>query len=134
MLWANTIEELADKMGVPKDRLKKSFDRYNELCEKGVDKDLGKRRELMVPLDKPPYYAFRFGPAVLVVVGGLKINSNMEVLDEKNKPVPGLYAVGNTSGGKFGVDYPMVLPGTSHGTALTLGYVLGELLAGKEVK
>ncbi len=134
LVEADTPEELAEKMGVPVDTFVKTLKRYNEMCIQGHDDQFGKRKELMIPLNKPPYYAFKFGPAVLVVVGGLKIDSDMEVLDENNKPVPGLFAVGNTSGGKFGVDYPMVLPGTSHGTALTLAYVLGELLAGKEVK
>lgn len=134
LVEADTPEALAEKMGVPVDTFVKTLERYNEMCFQGHDDQFGKRKELMIPLNKPPYYAFKFGPAVLVVVGGLKIDSYMEVLDENNKPIPGLFAVGNTSGGKFGVDYPMVLPGTSHGTALTLAYVLGELLAGKEVK
>ena len=133
LVEADTPEELAAKMGVPKDEFIKTLDRYNRMCKNGKDDQFGKRKELMIPLDTPPYFAFRFGPAVLVVAGGLKVDADMNVLDENNDPVPGLYAVGNTAGGRFGVDYPMVLPGTSHGTALTLGYVLGEILAGKEV-
>ncbi len=65
---------------------------------------------------------------------GLRVDGRCAVLDEKGSPVPGLYAAGNTMGGRYGVDYPMVIPGTSHGTALTFGWLLGEILAGKEGK
>ena len=132
LLWADTIEELADKMGVPKDRLKKSFDRYNELCEKGVDKDLGKRRELMVPLDKPPYGAIKFGSTLLVVVGGLRVNDRLQVINKDLDPIPGLYAVGNAAGGRYGADYPLVIPGNSHGSAMVFGYMAGEFITGKQ--
>ena len=72
--------------------------------------------------------------SVLAVVGGLQVDASCAVLDANRSPIPGLYAVGNTMGGKYGVDYPMVIPGTSHGTALTFGYVLGDVLAGKEIR
>lgn len=133
LVEADTPEELAEKMGVPADEFVKTLNRYNQMCYAGHDDQFGKRKELMIPLDKPPYYALRFGPAVLVVIGGLKVNADMEVLDENGDPVPGLYAVGNAAAGRYGVDYPMVIPGTSHGTALTLGFVTGDILAGKQV-
>ena len=129
VVQADTFEELAEKMDVPAENFLASIHRYNSNCENGTDTDLGKRPELLIPLDKPPYYGLKFGPAVLTVVGGLKVDGRMNVLDAQGEPVSGLYAIGNAAGGRYGVDYPMVIPGNSHGTALTFGYLLGDFLA-----
>ena len=131
---AETPEALAEKMGVPPEAFAATLREYNAMCREGKDTRFGKRRELLMPLDRPPYIGLKFGPAVLAVVGGLRVDGRCSVLDETGSPIPGLYAAGNTMGGRYGVDYPMVIPGTSHGTALTFGYILGEVLAGKPVK
>ena len=133
LVEADTPEELAVKMGIPADEFVKTLNDYNQMCYKGKDEQFGKRKELLLPLDRPPYYALKFGQAVLAVVGGLKVGGNMDVLDENNETVPGLYAIGNAAAGRYGVDYPMVIPGTSHGTALTFGFILGDILAGRPV-
>lgn len=126
---AETIEELAQFIGVPAETLVDTVNRYNHCVQSGCDEDFGKRPELLIALDKPPYYALKFGPAVLSVVGGLKVDCKMNVLDEFGECVDGLFAIGNAAGGRYGVDYPMIIPGNSHGTALTFGYLLGEYLA-----
>ena len=128
---ADTPEELAEKMGVPADVFCATFARYNEIAARGCDEDFGKRKELLIPLDKPPYHAMKFGPALLAVAGGLRVDTEMRVLDENAVPVDGLYAVGNAAGGRYGVDYPILIAGNSHGTAMTFGFLVGETL-GKE--
>lgn len=130
-VMADTPEELAEKMGVDVEGFVRTFRSYNEMCANGRDTEFGKRRELLIPIDKPPYYARQFGPAMLAVVGGVRVDTSMRVLGEGSRPIPGLYAIGNTAGGRYGVDYPMLLPGNSHGTALTFGYLLGRQLCGK---
>ncbi len=126
---ADTPEELGKKMGVDPAVFAETFRRYNEMCAEGKDADFGKRPELLVPLDKPPYYAKKIAVAVLAVVGGVRVDAEMRVLTPERRPIPGLYALGNTAGGRYGVDYPMLIPGNSHGTALTFGYLLGRSLA-----
>ncbi|NLN06960.1 MAG: FAD-binding protein [Firmicutes bacterium] len=116
---ADTIEELAKKMEVPVENLKATVDRYNELYRLGKDLDYGKRSELLTSIEKPPFYALKWGPALLNVHGGVLIDTKMRVLDKDHKPIPGLLAVGNVSGGLYGVDYPLLLNGNSHGRALT---------------
>ncbi|MCL2125266.1 MAG: FAD-dependent oxidoreductase [Oscillospiraceae bacterium] len=128
VVCADTPKELAEKMGVPADAFVAEFERYNDLAAAGKDDDFGKRRELMVPLDVPPYYGMKFGPALLAVAGGLRVDTEMRVLDENGLPVSGMYAIGNAAGGRYGVDYPILIAGNSHGTALTFGYLLGESL------
>ncbi|QPC80941.1 FAD-dependent oxidoreductase [Phototrophicus methaneseepsis] len=123
---ADTLEELAEKIGVPVDTFVATVERYNELVENGKDTDFGKRAELLYPISEAPFYALKFGPALLTVVGGLDIDTNMRVLNAEGNPVPGLYAVGNCSGSLYGEDYPIQIPGNSHGRALTWGYLAGK--------
>ena len=123
---ADTPEELARGMGVPEDAFVQTFGRYNRMAAGGKDEDFGKRRELLIPLDKPPFFGMKFGSALLAVVGGLRVDTKMRVLDEYSSPVRGLYAIGNTAGGRYGVDYPIHVAGNSLGTALTFGFLLGE--------
>ena len=63
--------------------------------------------------------------------GGALIDAKGEVLKEGDEPIPGLYAVGNCSGGLYAVDYPLVINGNSHGRCITFGYDLGRDLATK---
>ncbi len=124
----DTLEELAEKIDVPADNLARSVARYNELYELGEDLDYGKRANLLTRIDKPPYYALKWGPALLNVFGGLLIDTKMRVLNKDREPVPGLFAVGNVSGGFYGVDYPLLLSGNSHGRALTWARSAAETL------
>jgi fumarate reductase flavoprotein subunit len=130
---ADTIEELAAKMKVPADDLKKTVARYNELVKKGVDEDFGKRKELLFPIEKPPFYGGLMKSALLATTSGLRVNTKLEVLDEHDVPLGGLYAVGNVQGDMFAVDYPTVFPGLSHGRCVTFGRIVGLRLAGKEM-
>ena len=116
---ADTLEELARQMEVPAEQLKATVARYNELYEMGEDVDYGKRSELLTSITKPPYYALKWGPALLTVFGGLLTDTRMRVLDKDNKPIPGLYASGNVAGGLYGVDYPLLWNGNSHSRCLT---------------
>lgn len=115
---ADTPEELAVKMDVPVDAFIATVKRYNELHILGKDLDYGKRREMLTSIDKPPYYALKFGPALLNVFGGVLTDIKMHVLDMNQNVIPGLYAVGNVAGGLHGIDYPLLLNGNSHSRAL----------------
>lgn len=130
----NTIEELADALGVT-DEVKANFvaavERYNELCEKGVDEDFGKSPRRMFALKNPPFYAIKDEGSLrfLVTLGGLRTNENAQVLDNDFKIIPGLYAIGNTQGGRFVSDYPTTIAGASHSIACTYGYLTGKFIA-----
>lgn len=129
---SDTIEELAEKIDVPAENLVRTVRRYNELYAQREDTDYGKRANLLTSIDKPPYYALKWGPALLNVFGGLLIDTKMRVLDKDHRPVPGLLAVGNVSGGLYGVDYPLLLSGNSHGRALTWARAAAETLINRE--
>jgi fumarate reductase flavoprotein subunit len=123
---AETLEELADKIEVPKDNFLKTVARYNELAQLGEDLDFGKRAACLTTVEKPTFYAAPLGTALLVTLGGLKINEQLQVLDEEQNVIPGLYAAGNASGSYYANDYCVNLPGNSHGRAFTFGYLAGK--------
>jgi len=121
LIKADTIDDLATKMGVPVDAFKATVKRYNELAGKGVDEDFGKNGEMMTAIDTAPFYAAFNSLALLVVLGGLDVNSSFHVLDTEHKVIPGLFAAGNTAGNFFANDYPVIVPGLSHSRAWTTG-------------
>jgi len=120
---AESIAQLAGLIGVKPEKLCATVDRYNSMVYNKDDTDFGKRPELLFPIKDPPFYASKFGPAMLAVTGGLIVDTRLRVLDADHVPIPGLYAVGNVAGGLYGVDYPTIIPGSSHGRALTWGYL-----------
>ncbi len=127
---AGTIEELASGMGVDAARLTATVARYNELASQGSDDDFGKRSDRLFGVTDPPFYAYPFtDTALLVSMGGLQTTLDFEITDEEDKVIEGLYAVGNTQGGRFLVDYPLSAPGISHGMAITHGMLVGRILA-----
>ncbi len=128
----DTLDALAQKMGVPVEAFKATVARYNELAAKGSDDDYGKNPEMMTAIDTPPYYAAYNPLALLVVLGGLKVNAKLQVLDTANQVIPGLYASGNTAGGFFSNDYPVLAPGLSHSRAWTFGRVAGQNAAAEK--
>lgn len=126
---AETLEELSKWMGIDNDTLENTVAKYNQFCYNKNDRQFGKRPELLFPLEKGPYTALKIGATLLEVVGGLSINTKMEVLDSNRHPIKGLYAVGDTTGGMYGHEYVTTILGNSHGRALTWGYIAAESIA-----
>jgi predicted oxidoreductase len=64
---------------------------------------------------------------MLVCLGGLTVDPyTLNVVDDEWQPIEGLYAAGNAMGGRILVDYPVVVAGISHSTALTYGRIAGQ--------
>ena len=129
---ADSLEELAELIGVPAEALSASVARYNELVENGSDEDFHKQQDFLFPVTEPPFYAAKVGVALLAIVGGLQINNRLQVLDTERKPIEGLYATGNVSGDLYAVDYPINMAGNSNGRCVTWGYLLGRIISGAE--
>lgn len=133
---AETLEELASYLGYEGeavDQFVKSVERYNELCEQGVDEDFGKAADFMLPISEPPFYgsvgdtSSQGGSAVSLA--GLVTDGSYNVLDDNDDPIPGLYAIGNCCGQRYSLTYPGILAGNSIGQAMTNGYVCGQIVA-----
>ncbi len=121
VLTAQGIEELAQKMGVPVETFKSTVARYNEMARNGQDLDFGKHPDRLTTIEKPLFYACKMTAVYLVILGGLKINTKLQVLDTEGNAIPGLYAAGNVSGSFFGSMYPTTVPGLTHSRAWTFG-------------
>ena len=126
---ADTIEELAEKLRLPPAALKATVTRYNELAHKGVDEDFGKESFRLAPLEKAPYYGVKNAGYSLCTLDGIKINTHMNALDTKGDPIPGLYVIGQDSGGYFANTYPNLISGMCAGRAATWGWLVGRELA-----
>ncbi|MFC2069703.1 FAD-dependent oxidoreductase [Chloroflexota bacterium] len=124
---ANSIEELAGKMGIDPAVLKATLDEYNSFCEKGHDDLFAKNPGYLRPLRGPKYYAVKAHTICLGTMGGIKINERTEVVDKNDKVISGLYAVGYDAGGMYGQDYPMkVASGLSSAFASNSGRIAGK--------
>jgi fumarate reductase flavoprotein subunit len=122
---ANTIEELAEKIGVPIKTFVSTVTRYNELAGMGKDLDFGKRADRLTTIDHPPYYAGKGGMIFICAMGGLNVNARLQPLDKNYEAIPGLYLGGNITGNRYGFDYPSMMPGLSNGMALYFGRIAG---------
>lgn len=120
---APTLKELAGKIGIAPDTLEDTVYTFNENAEKGVDPEFGRTMHL-VPIKTPPYYAMEYKPTCFLTAGGLKTNTNSQVIDVTGRVIPRLYAAGETTGGYFGRWY-------ASGYCLCNAFVSGRV-AGKK--
>jgi flavocytochrome c len=97
---ADTIEELAQQIGVPPANLKAAVDEFNAGVDTGQDK--WGRTLFKIKIDTPPYYAGARIPTVHHTMGGVKINPKAQVIDKSGNVIPGLYAAGEVTGGIHG--------------------------------
>ncbi len=131
---ANTLDDLAKQLDLDAEKLKKVVARYNELCDKGVDEDFHKNPDFLVKIEESgPFYAAKNYAMFMTVMGGLRTSPNMEVCDEDDKPIPGLFNVGAMIGDMYANTYNFAVRGKSYGiNCLTFGYLVGrDLAAGK---
>ena len=131
MVSADTVEELADKIGVDAERLAATVEKWNGYFDEAEPQDAEYLRDLSScqRFDTAPYYAVMTNSSFLVTVSGLTIDPDSRVLDRNEQPIAGLFATGNTSGGMFADQYPRNLPSTSVGRAVTTGFVAGRTAA-----
>ena len=98
-----TYEELAEQIGVDGAALAETMNAWNGYVEAKNDPDFG-RTSFANKLDTAPYYAIKVTAGVHHTMGGLKINTNTEVLNENGEIIPGLFAAGEVTGGVHGAN------------------------------
>ena len=98
-----TYEELGKAMGVDETAFAETMNTWNGYVEAKNDPDFG-RTSFANPLNTAPYYAIKVTAGVHHTMGGLKINTNTEVLNENGEVIPGLFAAGEVTGGVHGAN------------------------------
>ena len=128
VVQAETIEELAEELGLDVDALTATIDRYNELCDLGSDEDYGKDEAYLFPVRTAPFYAAKMGPLIFATNGGVKVNKNLQAMKGAD-PIEGLFCVGNDAGAIYGTDYDVqLMPGSCQAWAATGGKMAAEFI------
>ena len=130
---ADTIEELADKMGFTgdaKDTFLATVERYNELYDKQNDEDFGKPAYRLSAIRTAPFYGYWLGASLLTTEQGIAINEKGQALDNNNQPMEGLYITGDMSGSFFANNYPCLMAGVAMGRTLTFAMKAVKQMAG----
>jgi fumarate reductase flavoprotein subunit len=102
VIQADTIEALAKEIGVPADKLKATLDTWNSAVKNKNDAEFGRTTGMDNDLSAGPFYAIKIAPGIHYTMGGVKINTNTEVLNKDGAAIPGLYAAGEVTGGLHG--------------------------------
>lgn len=101
LVKANTIEELADHFKLDKEQLKKTVEEFNKNSKEKKDPEFNLRM-LGWTIEKAPFYMLKALPAVHHTMGGLEINTKAQVINKDGKPIEGLFAAGEVTGGIHG--------------------------------
>lgn len=143
---ADTLEELAEKTGLPLGELKDTIARFNGFARSGVDEDFHRGESAydryygdptikpnpnLGEIDHGPFYAAKMVPGDLGTKGGVRTDVNGRALRDDGSVIDGLYAAGNVSSPVMGHTYPG--PGGTIGPAMTFGYLAALHLAASPV-
>lgn len=129
VMVADTVEELAEKIGVPADNLAAAVEGYNACAEAGEDALFGVVADWLSPVQQAPFYAIPIHASNLAVAYGVHVNDDSQVCTDDDQSIAGLFAAGNCQGDFFGFNYPVHCPGCSTGRSLVFGQLIGEALA-----
>lgn len=119
---ADTLEELAEELGLPAETLKSSVKEWNAYCESGIDERFGLAKDKLKPIDTPPYWGIRQWIRCSAINAGVAVDGCCRVLNENNKPIAGLYSVGSGAGNVCGgLEWNLYQGGLCCGSYMTMG-------------
>ena len=101
---ADTVEGLAKEIGVPAENLKATLEAWNKAVADKKDSEFGRSTAMDHDLTTGPFHAIKIAPGIHHTMGGLKINTNAQVLKEDGSVINGLYAAGEVTGGVHGAN------------------------------
>ncbi|WP_289184296.1 FAD-dependent oxidoreductase [uncultured Parasutterella sp.] len=127
--WAvkgNTLDELAKKTGMDPAKLKASVGQYNQAAEQRHDALFAKDPQYIFPVKQGPFYAIKSVASSLGTLGGIKVNDRLQVVTDKDKAIPNLYAAGSDVGGMYGDSYDLLMAGSTIGFAVNSARIAAE--------
>jgi fumarate reductase flavoprotein subunit len=122
VVGGDTVKALAEKLKVPPDALETTINAYNKAVDDKNDPEF-KRPDMPRPIRTPKFYAIAITPGVHYTMGGLQVSPDANVLDKEGKPIPGLFAAGEGTGGVHGANR---LGGNSISQTITFGRIAGD--------
>lgn len=128
---ADTIEELAEGLGINAENLVRTAERYNELFDAQQDDDFGKEAFRLSEIRTAPFYGLKLGGTALCTFDGIEITPECEALNAAGEVIEGLYVIGNDAGNKYNKTYPNFAAGLNAGLCATMGRHVGRALAAK---
>jgi succinate dehydrogenase/fumarate reductase flavoprotein subunit len=105
IIKGETVEDLAEKIGISASALDNTMQLWNTRCSAGIDPDFGRNPLDLIPLDRPPFYAVRLFPGGPNTQGGPRRNNLAQVVNPFGESIPGLYSAGEC-GSVYGMLYP----------------------------
>ncbi|WP_290173608.1 FAD-binding protein, partial [uncultured Parasutterella sp.] len=123
---ANTLDELAKKTGMDPAKLKASVEQYNQAAEQRHDALFAKDPQYIFPVKQGPFYAIKSVASSLGTLGGIKVNDRLQVVTDKDKAIPNLYAAGSDVGGMYGDSYDLLMAGSTIGFAVNSARIAAE--------
>jgi succinate dehydrogenase/fumarate reductase flavoprotein subunit len=133
LVKGGTLEEVLEKLGLPVEKAMAEIERYNAMCRAGADTDFYKKPKYLQEIRQAPFYGGSLAERhFFSVLGGPRTNHLMQICDENDKPLGGLYAAGTLIGDMFANCYNFRMAGHNYGVCLTLGYVTGKYIAANE--
>lgn len=118
---ADTLEGLAEQIGLDPEALLATVDTYNGYCDAGDDQDFGKDPSMLHAIRTAPFYALKQGCCYGTSMGGILVNRDYQVLTEAREPIEGLYAVGTDSCMLYYGTYTIEIPSSIGGHNLNSG-------------
>ena len=134
MIKADTLEELADKLGFEgdaKDAFLAQVDQYNQYYDNQLDEQFHKEAYRLSAIRTAPFYGTWFGGSLLTTCDGVRINAECQALDADCNVIDGLYVIGDCSGSYFSGNYPEYVIGAALGRTLTEGRHVVRKFAGE---
>ena len=128
---ADTLEELAEGLGINAENFVKTVERYNELFDAQEDSDFGKEPFRLSELRTAPFYGVKLGGTALATLSGIEVTPEFEALSTEGQVIEGLYVIGNDCGNKYNKTYPNFAAGINAGLCATMGRHVGHALAAK---
>ena len=123
---AGSVAELAEQIGIEPIRLEKTVELYNATCDNHFDDYMCKDRHYLHPIRGRIFYGERVALGAYGTLGGISIDSDLQVLDESAQVIPGLYAAGSDVCNIYAGTYMFYFPGNTMGFALNSGRMAGE--------
>lgn len=132
LIKADTIEELVDMMGVPKEEALATIERYNELAAKGVDEDFHKAPFRLTAIDEGPFYACKLAGWLLSTMSGVRVDNTYTPITPEGDRIEGLKCVGLDHGGFFNGMYAQYYGGLNMSHNVVSSWLAAMDIMGEE--